>query len=103
MFGYVFYWCNYFGFSVQKARYKNKYDKIRTFMATNCNRIVSKKDLEQLFSEFIKIKPKTRFVTYNNFRKKNLIFYEIVSDRKNSLNTRKRRAMIKKVDAFVDG
>lgn len=72
-------------------------------MATNCNRIVSKKDLEQLFSEFIKIKPKTRFVTYNNFMKKNLIFYEIVSDRKNSPNARKRRAMIKKVDGFVDG
>lgn len=72
-------------------------------MATNCDRIVSKKELEELFSEFIPIKPKTRFVTYNNFMKKNLIFYEIVSDRTKTLNTRKRKAMIKKVDGFVDG
>ena len=79
MFGYVFYWCDYFGFSIQKARYRNKYEKIRAFMHANCNKIVEKQELEQLFSEFIPIKPETRAVTYNKFMEKNLIFYKIVA------------------------
>lgn len=48
-------------------------------MHANCNKIVEKKELEQLFSEFIPVKPETRAVTYNKFMEKNLIFYKIVA------------------------
>ena len=91
MCGYIFYWCDYFGFSVNKAQYRNKYDKIRAFMKANCDKMVHKADLESLFSEFTSIKPQTRIVTYNKFMENNLIFYKIVKKVVKDGNTRKNK------------
>lgn len=96
--GYIFYWCDYFKFSTQKADYRNKYGKIREFMKVHYNKSVTKEELERLFSEFMPIKPNTRLVTYNKFMENNLLNFKIVSKRQTENKTRRRKLFVESVD-----
>ncbi len=92
--GYIFYWCNYFKFSTQNVDYRNKYDEIREFMKANCDKSVPKEKLEELFAKFMPVKKDARLVTYNNFMKKNLIDYKIVSKMIGDKKARHRKVFI---------
>lgn len=101
--GYIFYWCNYFKFSVQNVDYRNKYGEIREFMKANCNKCVTKEKLEELFGKFMPIKQDARLVTYNNFMKKSLLDYKLVSKRVSSEKARNRKIFVEKIKKEVDG
>jgi hypothetical protein len=92
--GYIFYWCNYFKFSTQNVDYINKYGEIREFMKANCDKCVPKEKLEELFAKFMPVKKDARLVTYNNFMKKNLIDYKIVSRMTGGKKARCRKVFI---------
>lgn len=96
--GYIYYWCDYFKFSTQKAAYINKYGKIKDFMKAHCNKSVAKEELEKLFSEFMPVKQNARLVTYNKFLEKNLLNFKIVSKRQIEDKVRKRKLFIESVD-----
>lgn len=96
--GYMYYWMNYFGIPEEKIECRTTYTQLREFLKSRANQEIQKEELEKEFGRIIPIKENARICTYNNFLKKNLIPYEIVSERYYDNNkTRKRRWIVRDV------
>lgn len=80
-FGYICYWISFFKVSPRIIDKSNSFLDLKTFFKEHENLEVKKDELEKLFSSYMHIKKDARLCTYNNFMKKHLIPYKVVSKR----------------------
>lgn len=97
--GYIPYWLGYFKLSDQKIESRATYSHLKKFLESRANQQVQKEELEKEFGRITPIKKDARLCTYNNFMKKNLIPYEIVSERYYvDRKTKKRKWIVRDVE-----
>lgn len=95
--GYIYYWMNYFGLPESKIECRTKYTQLKDFLKSRANQEIQKKELEKEFGRVMPVKEDARMCTYNNFMKKNLIPYKIVSERYYDNKIRKRIWIVRDV------
>lgn len=94
--GFMYYWMSYFDIPEEKIECRTTYAQLREFLQQHVDQEVQKKELEKEFGFIMPIKENARICTYNNFLKRNLIPYEIVSERYYvDRQTKKRRWIVK--------